>query len=475
MTAGPPTRNVPEPVPITGVTGGVAGLAAAYSRVRALAAAYDAAGNRMRGQAGLGGRTLVNGDLLESGLLSPRTFADAEGAVLAATTGPDGILVESVAWEADARLIDATVHAFEGTDDLVRAAFEAIDYAVMRAAGHALVFGMVAFGPAGLVAMAVVGSQVPVDDLVAERPGLVQHVFNGAGGLLDGLVGGFTPPPLPWVLPRHPTTEDAAGLLAGSYGPEGGHMVQRTGEPVVTAPPDSLAGLIQQLERTTALPEGTIEIQTIVDDDGRRRHIVYLPGSDDMVTLPWTRDDTVRDLPANLLLMSGQDTAYSRGVLDALEQAGVEPDEKVALVGYSQGGMTALHLSASQSDHHITQVVTAGAPSAQVLGHPDGVSVMAFENKGDVVPLTDGEDTTDSEQQVTIAFDAQGTDVADSHGLGKYAQGAAAADASDHPSITHQVETMQQDGFLPGAVETQQATSQTWQIIRDPDAGRGRE
>ncbi|MBW3591550.1 MAG: hypothetical protein KY393_06875 [Actinobacteria bacterium] len=44
MTAGPSTRSTPEPVPITGITGGFAGLAATYARVRALAAAYDAAG-----------------------------------------------------------------------------------------------------------------------------------------------------------------------------------------------------------------------------------------------------------------------------------------------------------------------------------------------------------------------------------------------------------------------------------------------
>ena len=96
------------PAAITGVTGGSAGLAATYAAVLELATAYDTAGDRMRGWAGLGARILADDDLVASAVLSPVTFAAAEGAVLDATTGPDGLLPESLGWETDAIRADPT-------------------------------------------------------------------------------------------------------------------------------------------------------------------------------------------------------------------------------------------------------------------------------------------------------------------------------------------------------------------------------
>lgn len=125
-------QNLP---PITGVTGGSGGLAASYAEARDLADGFDLAGNRMRAWAGAGARTLGNGDLLESAPLSPLTFAEAELSVLTATTGPCGILPRSVVWEADAVVVRATVTAFEETDRLVQASFEAIDYMIGLQAG----------------------------------------------------------------------------------------------------------------------------------------------------------------------------------------------------------------------------------------------------------------------------------------------------------------------------------------------------
>ena len=122
-------RAVSDRVPLTGVRGGSHGLAASYEHARALASSFDGAGNRMRDWARAGGRVLRNGDLVESALLAPWSFAEAELAVLDATTGRDGILVESVGWETDALLIRGAVSAFEQVDALVAATFEVVDYA----------------------------------------------------------------------------------------------------------------------------------------------------------------------------------------------------------------------------------------------------------------------------------------------------------------------------------------------------------
>ena len=134
---------------ITGISGGSGGLEAAYDAVRALADAYDAAGNELRGWAGLGVRTMANPDLAESAPLSPLTFAEAESAVLAATTGPDGVLVASCGWEADAVLVRAVLAAFETTDRMVAAAVDTVD----RMVGHAVGFTLGVTAPALLPAI----------------------------------------------------------------------------------------------------------------------------------------------------------------------------------------------------------------------------------------------------------------------------------------------------------------------------------
>ena len=189
--------------------------------------------------------------------------------------------------------------------------------------------------------------------------------------------------------------------------------------------PADLSALLQHLSAVNDLsgpdhPEnnGTVEIQTIASADGTVRHIVYLPGTDDLTTTPWSQDGDVRDLGTNLLLVSGQDNAYQQGILDAMGQAGIRPGEPVALVGHSQGGMEAAAMLAHGSPYAVTTVVTAGAPTAYLDGFPPGSHVLSLENQGDVVPLLDGADNADSAEQVTVRFDDHETSVVGNHGLG---------------------------------------------------------
>ena len=93
----------------------------------------------MRDWAGLGARVLRNGDLAESAVLAPATFAEAEATVLAATTGPHGVLPESLGWEADAMLVRVTVRALQEADDLVHGSFEVLDHLLGRAVGVSLI------------------------------------------------------------------------------------------------------------------------------------------------------------------------------------------------------------------------------------------------------------------------------------------------------------------------------------------------
>lgn len=446
------------------VRGGSHGLEASYAAMRGLADTYDEAGDRMRGMARTGGRALVDDDLLESSVLSPATAIRAEAAVLAATTGPDGILVESAAWEVDAVAIRGSISLFEAADDARHDAFEVIDHHIGRQLGMAMAAGAPAL-VAGLPLAVAVGGDGLVDaieDVVTDNPLLVEHLANGGGGLVAGLTAG--------LLPTF-TSNQAADVLGDLY-PEGDPVV----EPIDTSSgeqPSSVEDLLDHLSDIAALSEGsdspangTIEIQTVTTADGQVVHIVNLPGTDDLTTLPTTADDDVRDMGTNLDLIAGGVDDYQQGILEAMAEAGIGADEPVLVVGHSQGGMEAVAIAAGGSGFNVTDVVTAGSPTAQVGGYPTGVNVLSIEQHGDVVPLLDGEPNPPSVEQTTVLVDAdpeQG--IEEHHGYDVYVAGGAAVDASTHPSVVTSVDSLHEHGFLGAGG---QVTSQVFQITRDP-------
>jgi hypothetical protein len=482
--------------PVVEVTGGIAGLAASYAAVRSLADRYDVAGDRLRDWAADDARVLAEPDLLESAVLSPVTFADAEARVLAAAGGVHGAAEASVAYEADALLVRATVTAFEGCDRLVATSFAVLDHTIGFGVGFTLAASAPSLVALGLLAvpplaLALAWQHLPpevrrrldgegstigreTEEWLDEHPEATQHAVDGSGGLLDGLLAGA--PYLPALLglaPFHASATDAASDLAGLYAAEGPPRVRRRDDlatPLGSQPPTDLAGLMQHLAETNDLSpadrpgdQGTIEVQTLHAPDGTVRHIVYLPGTDDLATTPGGQDSDVRDLPADLHLVAAQDSTYTRGIEQAMAEAGVRPHDQVLLVGHSQGGMAAATMLAQGSGFHVTHVVTAGAPVAGVHGFPPGSHVLSLENRGDVVPLLDGRDNADSVAQVTVRFDDHQASIAGNHDLSHYVRGAAAVDASGDASVHEQVTSLHAQGFL-GSDAT--ATSQVLQITR---------
>ncbi|GAB3245769.1 hypothetical protein [Nocardioides dilutus] len=453
-----------DPAVILQVSGGSHGLEASYAAMRGLADTYDSAGDRLRAMARTGGRTLVDDDLLESSILSPGTAILAEAAVVAATTGPDGLLVECTAWEADAVAIRGSVAFFESADDARHDAFEVIDYLLGRQLGMALALGAPAL-VAGLPIAVAMGGEGLVDgleDLVTDNPLLVQHVVNGGGGLLAGFTGG--------LLPTF-TTNQAADVLEDLY-PDGDPVVELL-ETTSGHQPSSVEDLLDHLAEIAALSQGadsaangTIEVQTVTTVGGQVVHIVNLPGTDDLLTLPTTADDDVRDLGTNLGLIAGEVDDYQQGILQAMAEAGIGADEPVLIVGHSQGGMEAVAIAAGDSGYTVTDVVTAGSPTAQVGGYPAGLNVLSIEQHGDLVPQLDGEPNPPSVEQTTVVVDAEpGPGIEAHHDYDVYVEGGAAVDASTHPSVVTSVGSLHEHGFLGSGG---QVTSQVFQITRAP-------
>lgn len=477
-------------------TGGVDGLAASYAEMEALAALLAETGARLAADAGQVARLTVSTDLVATAPLSPGTWAEAEAALARLVAGPDSLTAAAVLWEVDAGLVLLSVASLREADEAVARATHALDVAVLRAVGLGAVLTAPVWVPAAAVTVGgavVVGPHLPpslrhhlagtattglveAQDYLAEHPALVQHGVDGSAGLLQGLLGpvGLALPPGLLATLGLDDVEHAAGLLSVLY-PAGHAVVQRSG--LRTAhrhrSPADLTGLVSHLNEVNDLsdvdhPEanGTVEVQTLTTGSGRR-HVVYLPGTDEMTTLPWTADDDVRDLGTNLHLVHGDRDAYSEGIVEAMRQAGVRAGEPVLLVGHSQGGMAAVALLARGTPYAVTHVVTVGSPTAQVGELPAGTHVLSLETDEDVVPLTDGADNPDSLEQVTVRFHGSGAGVAGRHDITQYVAGAAATQASRDPSVQEAVRSLDAAGFLGSGAR---AEAQTFRITRAPEA-----
>jgi len=172
------------------VRGGAGSLVAEYEDMVQVAGVLDGVGDELRALSGAAAACAGDGDLLAGGVLSPGTLAAATGHIVAAATGPNGLLVLSVRLEANAVWVRATVHVYEAFDAAQAAALEAMqDFA-----GFGL--GLAAWGLAGVGLVAVTGAAavaVPAAAVAAPVVVMAAAVRRGgleAGALLSGALSG---------------------------------------------------------------------------------------------------------------------------------------------------------------------------------------------------------------------------------------------------------------------------------------------
>jgi pimeloyl-ACP methyl ester carboxylesterase len=146
----------------------------------------------------------------------------------------------------------------------------------------------------------------------------------------------------------------------------------------------------------------------------------------------------VTDLTTNCRAIAGRETTYERGVLIALERAGIAPDEPVLLIGHSEGGMVAVNAALHNDGRfRITHVVTAGAPIGDTVGAvPRTVRVLAVENEHDAVPHLDEGANPAKANVVTATIHRDYRSPGLNHALDRsYVPGARDIDATDNPAI----------------------------------------
>jgi hypothetical protein len=159
-------------------------------------------------------------------------------------------------------------------------------------------------------------------------------------------------------------------------------------------------------------------------------------------------------------------------VMEALKAAGAERGAAVVGVGYSQGGIHAMNLAASEDfldEYDLKYVLTAGSPVGGITPLPE-VSTLHLEHRTDWVPGTDGAANRDARNQVTVTMTndhyvqiGEDVGIGPGHQLSSYQDGARLVSASSDPSLVQSTAAL---GAVLGAGGT--ATAMRFSLARTP-------
>ena len=423
-----------------------------YDQLLHLADVFDRSGDELRAMSGLGTEVLRDEAVAGSAELSKVTHARAEEDIRAATTGKKGLLSRSIELDADALVVRATVLTYQWIDDLRDAAYETLGAIAGRAIGYlapnvALGGAIVTAGLIETDALDRDGVAAYLDELAAANPELMDHVVSGGGGLLDGL-------------------QMRSALTAGFVSGEPGRQAARGGLRAIGVDPmrqDSSAALrdvaggllaaprppVQEAPAVEAprVPTSLVDLMTTLESlDGRVLVHRTAPGRYVAYVGRPPAEDAPTDGPA-LRLVSGDLTPYATEVAQTIAAtvAG-DDDAHVMVVGSGSGGVVAAELAALKRPlpFVVDQVVTAGAPAAQVRRLPVGTQMLALEDRADPVALLGSLVSAGDDNRTTVVFDAAG-----SSSEGVYAAGARAADG--WPDVVAELDRLRTLGYLaPG-------------------------
>jgi hypothetical protein len=424
-----------------------ADLADKYEQMMRLAELFDDAGQRMREWAGVGGDVLADPAVTESAELSPKTYAEAEDEIRAATTGRSGLLDRSVELDADALVLRATVLTYQWIDDLQQAAYQTLGSIAGRAIGYlapevALGGAIVAAGLIETDTLDRDGVAAYLNELAEANPELMEHVTTG-GGLLDSLQ-------MRALLTSATLAGDSGdraregGLRAAGVAPLAtgidnalrdaaiGIAEQETGTTGTAATgagarPEGLAGLMAGLVATSA----PVRVEQVADG----RYVAYLPGPHGASS------------GDGLQLVAGDTTGYADDVVRAISTP-VDDAARVLLVGSGAGGAAAVEIAgrAELPGFVVEEVVTASSPSAQAPRLPGSVRVLSLEDRSDPVALLGSLINADAPNRLTVVFDAQDGDGAADEA--PFVRGGRAADGADHPELVAEIRRLREAGYL---------------------------
>jgi hypothetical protein len=390
------------------VRGGSHGIDARCEDMEGVAHLFGRAARDTAGVSWSMQRYLIDPGTVGSALLDPAGAAEYEFGLARALDGPHGVSRLALECAAVATRLRAAATAYRLADRLDSTA-------------HTLLDGILDLPQAAVDAEAMylaTGSPSrAVQRLLTADPGLADE-----GAALGIAVAGLVPSSV-----RRAATADGHPVVRATVDDDA------AGGP----PPRDLADVMTALAARNRGEPGEIDIRILSRPNGARAVIVDIPGTKSWDPLP-TRD--VTSVVTDIRAMSGHETSYERGVLEAMRRAGVRPDDDVMLVGHSEGGMVAIQAAIDASragSFRVTHVVTAGSPIGRTAGHvPSSISVLALENAHDLVPHLDAAANPASANVTTVTVDHDRADVLANHDIeSAYVPGARDADASRNGSI----------------------------------------
>lgn len=179
-------------------------------------------------------------------------------------------------------------------------------------------------------------------------------------------------------------------------------QVTQSGKGTTTTAPKSIAAIAQRL----SLLEGTSKIRIEKYSNGV---VAYIPGTSS-ASFGWSGNPM--DMKTNLQEISGRRSNVELGLARALKVAGVTPNDRLMLVGHSQGGLVAISAADKSGafPYKIEKVITFGSPvGANFPNHLP--KVLSVENKSDLVPILDGKGNPKAANWVTIEGEIKGNPI----------------------------------------------------------------
>ncbi|MBD1538081.1 hypothetical protein HC749_07830 [Arthrobacter sp. S13_S34] len=230
----------------------------------------------------------------------------------------------------------------------------------------------------------------------------------------------------------------------------------------------SPAGLLERIRLIDERGAGFIEVIE-VENGGEKAYVLVIPGTQ---LHGEGADRNPFGLSGIVEGVGNGSENVRRAVMEALKAAGAERGAAVVGVGYSQGGIHAMSLAASEDfldEYDLKYVLTAGSPVGGITPLPE-VSSLHLEHRTDWVPGTDGAANRDARNQVTVTMTndlyvqiGEDVGIGPGHQLSSYQEGARLVSASDDPSLVQSTAAL---GAVLGAGGT--ATAMRFSLARTP-------
>lgn len=210
--------------------------------------------------------------------------------------------------------------------------------------------------------------------------------------------------------------------------------VARNGKAGPTMPPSGFEDLAARIPPVSDDgPQVRIERYGDAEDAA---WVVYIGG-----TVEWdpVATDQPWDVTSNVVAVADQGAGSYRAVVQAMQEAGIQPGDPVIPVGHSQGGLIAAQVAAS-GEFNTVAVATFGAPAAQVPVPSDSPTI-AVEHSDDLVTAIGGTATDAGDARLFVRREVFANDevppdeTLPAHSLTNYQETGRLIDASPEPRL----------------------------------------